>query len=229
MTGRACPAEALRLTARIIVFAKAPNPGEAKTRLIPALGAAGAARLHERLVDRALATACAAALGAVELCCAPDAAHPFFADRAARFGVALTEQGSGDLGARMQRALAARLPAVLIGADCPVMTPGYLRAACRAIAAGYDAALGPAQDGGYVLVAAGRSHPEAFARIRWGGPHVLEEQRARFRAIGWRWIELDTLWDVDRPEDLERVGKGISDGGELLTGLVPVGKARREA
>lgn len=209
--GRASPTEPLRLTARIIVFAKAPVPGEAKTRLIPALGAAGAARLHERLVDRALETACAAGLGAVELCCAPDAAHPFFADRAARLGVALTEQGPGDLGARMQRALAARLPAVLIGADCPAMTPEYLREAGRALADGYDAVLGPAEDGGYVLVATGRSHPEAFTGIRWGGPYVMEEQRARFRTIGWRWIELATLWDVDRPEDLARLRGALAD------------------
>jgi hypothetical protein len=191
------------LTARIIVFAKAPIPGEAKTRLIPALGAAGAARLHARLVDRALATACAAGLGAVELCCAPDSAHPFFADRAARFGVRLTEQGAGDLGARMQRALAAALPAVLIGSDCPAMTPEYLLEANRALAAGHDAVLGPA-----------RSHPEAFTGIGWGGPDVMVQQRARFRDIGWRWSELPTLWDVDRPEDLARLRGPLA---ELLT------------
>lgn len=193
------------MTTRLIVFAKAPVPGEAKTRLIPALGAAGAARLHERLVDRALETACASGLGPVELCCAPDATHSFFAACAARFGVALTAQGHGDLGARMQRAMAARLPAVLIGADCPAMTPEYLREAGRGLAAGYDAVLGPAEDGGYVLVAARRSDPDAFAGIDWGGPHVMQAQRARFRAIGWRWSELASLWDVDRPDDLERL------------------------
>jgi hypothetical protein len=202
------------LTARIIVFAKAPIPGEAKTRLIPALGTAGAARLHARLVDRALATACAAGLGAVELCCAPDSAHPFFADRAARFGVRLTEQGAGDLGARMQRALAAALPAVLIGSDCPAMTAEYLREAGRALTAGHGAVLGPAEDGGYVLVALARSHSEAFTGIGWGGPDVMVQQRARFRDIGWRWSELPTLWDVDRPEDLARLRGPLA---ELLT------------
>jgi rSAM/selenodomain-associated transferase 1 len=199
------------LTARIIVFAKAPVPGEAKTRLIPAVGAVGAARVHERLVDRALETACAAGLGPVELCCAPDASHLFFAARAARFGVALTEQGPGDLGARMRRALAARLPSVLIGSDCPAMTPEYLREADRALAEGHDAVLGPAEDGGYVLVATGQDHPDAFAGIRWGGPHVMAEQRARFRALGWRWTELATLWDVDRPEDLDRMRAAMGD------------------
>lgn len=206
---------------RVIVFAKAPAPGAVKTRLAPALGAAGAAQLHERLVDRALQTACAAGIGEVELCCAPDRSHPFFASRAGRFGVSLTEQGPGDLGERMHRALAAGLPAVLIGADCPVMTPEYVREAVGALAAGYDAALGPAEDGGYVLIAAARIGPALFNRIRWGGPDVMEEQRARLRAIGWRWKELPPLWDVDRPPDLERVRDGIPGGTALLTGLMP--------
>lgn len=205
---------------RVIVFAKAPVPGSAKTRLIPALGAAGAARFHARLVERALGTACAASLGPVELCCAPNRSHPFFAECAARFGVALTDQGAGDLGERMHRALAAGLPAMLIGADCPAMTPDYLRQAADALSAGQDVALGPAEDGGYVLIAANRIRPDAFARIGWGGPDVMEEQRARLRAIGWLWTELAPLWDVDRPEDLERTRSGIPAGAALLTDLV---------
>jgi rSAM/selenodomain-associated transferase 1 len=208
---------------RVIVFAKAPVPGSAKTRLIPALGADGAARLHARLVDCALDTACAAGLGPVELCCAPDRSHPFFAECAARFGVSLTEQGTGDLGERMHRALAADLPAVLIGADCPAMTPEYLREAAAALAAGQDVVLGPAEDGGYVLIAANRIRPDAFARIGWGTPDVMTEQRARLRAIGWRWRELPPLWDVDCPEDLERIRSGMPGVAALLTAL------RREA
>jgi len=204
---------------RVIVFAKAPVPGSAKTRLIPALGAAGAARFHARLVERALGTACAASLGPVELCCAPNRSYPFFAECAARFGVALTDQGAGDLGERMHRALAAGLPAVLIGADCPAMTPDYLRQAANALSAGQDVALGPAEDGGYVLIAANRIRPDAFARIGWGGPDVMEEQRARLREVGWRWSELPPLWDVDRPEDLARIRSGVPGVAALLTAL----------
>jgi len=204
---------------RVIVFAKAPVPGSAKTRLIPALGAAGAARFHARLVERALGTACAASLGPVELCCAPNRSHPFFAECAARFGVALTDQGAGDLGERMHLALAAGLPAVLIGADCPAMTPDYLRQAANALSAGQDVALGPAEDGGYVLIAANRIRPDAFARIGWGGPDVMEEQRARLREVGWRWSELPPLWDVDRPEDLARIRSGVPGVAALLTAL----------
>jgi hypothetical protein len=204
---------------RVIVFAKAPVPGAAKTRLIPALGADGAARLHEWLVERALETACAENLGPVELCCAPDRAHPFFAACAARFGVALTDQGTGDLGERMYRALAAGLPAVLIGADCPAMTPEYLRGGAGALAAGYDVVLGPAADGGFVLVGANRIRPDAFARIRWGGQDVMAEQQERLRSIGWRWKQLALLWDVDRPDDLERVRREVPGGAARLNAL----------
>ena len=204
---------------RVIVFAKAPVPGSAKTRLIPARGAAGAARFHARLGERALETACAASLGPVELCCTPDRSHPFFSKCALRFGVSLTEQGTGDLGERMHRALAADLPAVLIGADCPAMTPDYLREAAAALAAGQDVALGPAEDGGYVLIAANRIRPDAFARIGWGGPDVMEDQRARLREVGWRWSELPPLWDVDRPEDLARIRSGMPGVAALLTAL----------
>src|SRR5689334_6632021 len=91
---------------RIAIFAKAPVAGQVKTRLAPLLGLEGAARLHAQLVVRALEEATAAAVGPVELWCAPDAAHPFFADSAARFGVRLRAQGEGDLGQRMARAFA---------------------------------------------------------------------------------------------------------------------------
>ncbi len=101
----------------VIVFAKAPIAGQVKTRLIPALGGAGAAALHRVLVSRAVATALAAKLGPVELCCAPDASHSFFAC----MEVPLTAQGEGDLGARMHRALARSAPALLIGSDCPAL------------------------------------------------------------------------------------------------------------
>jgi uncharacterized protein len=211
------------LTAQIIVFAKAPQPGEVKTRLIPALGAAGAARLHVRLVERALATAAAAAIGPMELCCAPDAPDPLFAALARAHGAALAPQGPGDLGDRMHAAFARTLTraraAILIGCDCPALTPQHLREAGGALDAGYDAALAPAEDGGYVLIGLRRADPEVFARIRWGGPDVLAETRLRLASLGCRWRELDPLWDVDRPADLPRLRAELPDGERLLAGL----------
>jgi hypothetical protein len=210
------------LTTPIIVFAKAPRPGAVKTRLIPALGAAGAARLHERLVERTLGTAAAAAIGPLELCGDP-ASDAFLAARAAAHGAALTGQGTGDLGLRMHRAferVLANAPAALaVGCDCPTLTAHHLREASAALAAGHDAVLGPAEDGGYVLIGLARVHVSLFEHIRWGGPDVLADTRARFGALGWRCRELDTLWDIDRPEDLARLRNGIPDGDRLLQGL----------
>jgi rSAM/selenodomain-associated transferase 1 len=198
-----------KLDARLIVFAKAPQPGRVKTRLAPALGAKGAARLHARLVRRALATAIAARCGPVELRCAPRVREPFFLECRARLGVALRAQGRGDLGERMHRALARALrehrSAVLIGSDCPALRPADLRRAARLLAQGADAVFAPARDGGYALVGLRRSSKALFERIEWGGPGVMRATRQRLRGLGWNWRELRTVWDVDRPEDLGRL------------------------
>jgi len=115
--------------------------------------------------------------------------------------------------------LASAQAVLAVGCDCPALTPQHLREASAALAAGHDAVLAPAEDGGYVLIGLARVHSSLFERIRWGGPDVLEDTRARFGALGWRCRELDTLWDIDRPEDLERLATGIPDGERLLQGL----------
>ena len=195
---------------RLLVFARAPVPGLAKTRLIPALGAEGAAALQGRLLERTLATACAVAPGRVELWCAPDPGAPAFAAAVERWGVTLQRQPPGDLGARMHAALATALDrgerALLVGCDCPVLATADLEQAFTALDADDDV-LGPAADGGYVLVGARRLSPLLFMGIDWGGPRVLRQTRARLVALGWRWHELRTLWDVDRPEDLARLAE----------------------
>ncbi len=193
----------------VIVFAKAPEPGKVKTRLIPALGEAGAAALHRRLVMHSLRAAQDAELGPVELWCAPDTRHAFFAECERDFGVSLHTQCKGDLGARMRRALEEVLGraerAILVGSDIPALSAQYLRDAERALSRAYEAVIGPAEDGGYVLIGLERCDPELFRDIPWGGPEVLAETRLRIAALRWRCLELSALWDVDRPEDLERL------------------------
>jgi rSAM/selenodomain-associated transferase 1 len=206
-------ASAAETLCRLIVFARAPTPGEAKTRLIPALGKAGAAALHRRLVIHCLRAATDARIGPVELWCASDAADPFFRECKRRFGVSLHSQGKGDLGARMglafESALARTGRAILVGSDIPVLSAQYLRDAERALAGGDDVVIGPAEDGGYVLIGLSRFDAELFRGIPWGGPKALPETRRRIAALGWRLIELPALWDVDRPEDLERLPEGL--------------------
>ena len=193
--------------AAVAVFAKAPIPGYAKTRLIPALGAEGAAALQERLTARAVATAVAAEIGPVTLWGAPDAKHPAFSHLARRYAVDLQPQESGDLGARMLAAFARLQPRalVLIGSDCPSLTVEDLREAARALEVGADIALCPAEDGGYGLIAARRAWPTLFEGMPWGTDRVAELTRERVATAGLSLALLRTIWDVDAPADHERL------------------------
>jgi rSAM/selenodomain-associated transferase 1 len=189
----------------LIVFARSPDPGRVKTRLVPLLGEKGAARLQARMVEKALTTARAAGFEAIDLYCTPGIDGEFFRSMQRRFGVRLRAQGRGDLGERMYRALRRHPCAILIGSDCPALKPADLRAAARALREGADAVLAPAEDGGYVLIGLRRISRRLFDGVPWGGPQVLARTRGRLAALRWRWRELRMLWDVDRPEDVARL------------------------
>ncbi|EXI68295.1 MAG TPA: TIGR04282 family arsenosugar biosynthesis glycosyltransferase [Candidatus Accumulibacter phosphatis] len=192
----------------IAVFSRAPLPGTTKTRLIPALGAAAAARLQRRLTLRTLAVAQQAAIGSVRVWAAPDERQRFFRALHRRCGVDLRPQPAGDLGERMAAAFAdASGPLLLIGCDCPVLQPVHLVAAAAALRddAGNDAVFIPAEDGGYVLVGLRRPQPSLFAGIDWGSERVMAQTRHRLAGAGLSWLELPPLWDVDRPGDLMRL------------------------
>lgn len=195
--------------ASLMIFAKAPVAGAAKTRLSPALGEQGAADLHARLTGRILHTAVTANLAPVEIWCSPDCSHPFFQAITAKVGRQV--QYGHDLGDRMANAFDSALGrhpyAVLVGTDCPAMTPDYLARAFALLDDGADAVLGPAEDGGYLLIGLRRKDKRLFEGLTWGTDSVLDETRQRLRALGWRWQELETLWDVDRPEDVARLMK----------------------
>lgn len=188
---------------RVLVFARAPVPGRTKTRLIPALGAEGAARLHERLLEHALDVARQAAPDRVELWCSPDTSHAFFKHCAERFGCSLRRQVGDELGARMRHALeAGPFPALVMGSDAPTLGRDDLVAARDALAGGQDVAVTPALDGGYVLLAAAQPVPGLFEGIEWGSERVLQQTRECARAQGLVWAELDARADIDCPEDL---------------------------
>ena len=195
--------------ARLLIFAKAPVPGRVKTRLAGRLGARGAARCYRQLLRRTLALARAARLCPVELWCAPDARHGFFAACRREYGVRLRRQCAGDLGKRMshafERVSTGSGYAVLIGGDCASVGPAELRAAFGQLAAGRDAVLGPAADGGYVLLGLRRPCPSLFRGIAWSTPAVLAATRRRLHRAGLDWIELPAGWDVDTPADLQRL------------------------
>lgn len=198
------------MNARLLVFARPPVTGAAKTRLVPALGAEGAARLHAALVRHILQQAAAAGPHALELwCAAPDPGNALAA-LARETGARVRMQRGGDLGARMAHALGAATPggapAIVVGSDCPWLDTAALCEAATALD-GADAVVGPALDGGYVLLGLHRVEPALFSGIDWGTADVLDATRARLRALGWRWRELAARPDIDRPADLERLAR----------------------
>ncbi len=200
------------------VFARAPVPGQCKTRLVPAVGTAtAAAELHQRLVRHCLRAADAwqraTPHARVELWCAPDIDHPFFAACARDFNIALKPQTGTDLGARMWLALCGALVRgerpVLIGTDCPWITGDSISAAFAALD-GADAVFAPAHDGGYVLTGLARAVPELFAGMPWSTSNVMAATRraASDRSHAGRPVrlaELAPLHDIDTPADLARL------------------------
>ncbi len=189
----------------LLVFARAPVSGKTKTRLIPALGAVGAAELHARMVRHTLRCAIQSRIGPVTLCCAPDVEHPFFAECASDFGIDLQPQQGNDLGQRMAQALEFAInvhgQALLIGTDCPDLGPEELRASARLLRAG-DAVFVPATDGGYALIGVRNSVPAIFEGIAWGDGVVMEQTRIQMRRLLLVWHELPALSDIDLPADL---------------------------
>lgn len=192
--------------APLAILAKAPIPGRVKTRLMPALGAEGACRLHERLLRHAVGTALAATSPQrITLWTALDHAHPMFRELADRHGIRLRAQPEGDLGERMYHALQAMdAPGVLIGSDCPALTPALLKR-CQAALTDADAVFLPVEDGGYALVGVRRADHRLFAAIDWGTNRVMAQTRDRADELDWRLVCPARLWDVDRPEDLDRL------------------------
>ena len=204
---------------RILVFARAPRPGAAKTRLIPALGERGAAALHAKLIEHTLETARNADVGPIELHGTPGDDHWLHAC-AERYGASFAAQSDGDLGARMQAALERALRSgarpLLIGSDCAALTARHLREAAGALDE-HDAVFAPTEDGGYALIGLTRSEAALFAGMPWSTDAVMAETRKRLDMLGFRWHELETLWDVDRPDDYRRLVKsGLLEAAATL-------------
>lgn len=190
---------------RILIFAKAPVPGKVKTRLIPALGEEGAARIaHEMLIDT-VAEAVAAGLGPPELCGDPDPTNQAWDGLRPGGYLRLSAQGEGDLGTRLeqaaQRTLLGGEKVLLIGTDCPGLDAERLAEAARRLD-DHEAIIYPAEDGGYVLLGLARHDPSIFSGIVWSGATVAVDTIARIRALGWSIHIGETLRDIDEPADL---------------------------
>jgi len=195
-------------TTRIVIFAKAPQPGRVKTRLISALGAAGAARIAERMLSHALEAARTADIGPVELCLDPPHRSPDWDGFHLPPDVQVSAQIEGDLGARMahaaRRSLDQQQRVLLIGTDCPQLDAQSLRDAALLLDT-HHAIMHPARDGGYVLLGLSAFHPSLFDDIPWSTTQVATLTRERLTALGWRAAIGRTLADIDEPADIARL------------------------
>ncbi|MDD5274330.1 MAG: TIGR04282 family arsenosugar biosynthesis glycosyltransferase [Methylovulum sp.] len=192
----------------LMLFCKAPVPGQVKTRLMAELSAGQAADIHAALSIQTLQLATRRPLCAVQLWCAPTREHPFF-DKAARdFKVTLKVQQGDGLGERMCGAFNAAVQdyahALLIGCDCPSLTSADLEQALLALRGGYDGVVAATEDGGYSLIGLNQAWDGLFANTRWGTPQVMAQTRNNIGRLGLRFYELPMQWDVDTPADLAR-------------------------
>ncbi|MDH3450953.1 MAG: TIGR04282 family arsenosugar biosynthesis glycosyltransferase [Gammaproteobacteria bacterium] len=196
----------MRDDARILIFARTPQAGRVKTRLIPALGAQWACELHARMVERTLALAARSGVP-VELWLDGEPSHPSVAAWRTRYRLRVRRQRGAGLGARLhdaiQQTLRTSRSALVLGCDCVTLTQRDLQFALRCLPT-LDAVIAPARDGGYVLLGVSRPATPLLQRIPWGTRHVLAATRRRMHTSGWRYRLLGWQHDVDRPADLPR-------------------------
>ena len=191
---------------RIIIFAKAPQPGFVKTRLIPALGAERAAELARQMLFNTLHEALSADIGPVELCVTPEINQAAWQGMHLPTGIEISDQGEGDLGARLtrasERALVNAESALLIGTDCAELSSALLREAAQALH-DHEAIIHCTVDGGYALLGLKRFDPFLFSDIPWSTDAVSGTTLARIEQLGWSVRVGQVLHDVDEPQDLK--------------------------
>lgn len=192
----------------LIIFAKAPVAGKVKTRLIPDYSPDQANIIHQQLLEYTVAGLNRLDGVDIQLHCSPDQHHNFFKYLKSQYNITLCDQVAGDLGEKMSTALFNALldykKAVLIGADIPAIDKKYIQWAFTKLDRN-ETVLGPAEDGGYVLVGLTKPQPSMFDGIEWGVGDVLQQTIDRMAPDIP--LLLDTLWDVDRAEDVERFKK----------------------
>ncbi|MCH7811571.1 MAG: TIGR04282 family arsenosugar biosynthesis glycosyltransferase [Chloroflexi bacterium] len=199
--------------AAVIVMARAPSHDEGKTRLRPVLSDEERLRLQEAFLRDAVAVAREASVGPVYVAYTSAGAAPWAKDEFEAGVVAFPQQGD-DLGARMLSALrhVTRLgfgPLVMIGTDAPLLQPSHIQAAVRELEQA-DLCLGPSADGGYYLIACCDVEPKLFTGPPWGTNRVLDSTLRIAAQHGLRCRQIDTLYDVDTPDDLARLREDLA-------------------
>lgn len=187
------------------IFLKAPEPGNVKTRLIPDVGVDKATEIHTRLVEHVLQVAKSTNVDAIQCWTAGNHSHPYIQSLAKTFSV--HQQPGKDLGDNMQYALTSGKQdfdkVIIVGGDAYSLTPDYIEQAAEQLDH-VDVVLGPAEDGGYILVAAAKSVHGMFDQIAWGTESVLEEQLNQLAALNLSHKLLAQRWDIDDIRDIKQ-------------------------
>lgn len=191
------------MAAQLLIFSKYPQPGQVKTRLIPALGELGATQLYEKLLKNTLTVAETLVDVEIQLCYGSGSLEQWQQYLDHRYS--LVAQIGHDLGERLAHAVVMacqqNTPVLVIGCDCPALSTKILQTAFEALQQA-DLVLGPARDGGYYAIGMNQSYPELFQGIAWSTATVLPTTVAIAHKLGLRIAYLETLQDIDRPEDL---------------------------
>ena len=195
--------------ARILLFVKAPFLGQVKTRLEPLLGSEKCLELHRAMGQRIAGLLSSIKLAPWQLWVSADESNEFFLgicnreDIHLQIGSSLGEKIAGSMENALLRPGVDGV--IVIGSDCPSYDAAYLESAMHQLYAGHDVVLGPAEDGGYVLIGMRASNPGVFNGVEWGTDRVMEQTISNIDTLDLRHTLIETLWDVDRPEDLDRL------------------------
>jgi hypothetical protein len=194
---------------RIAEFAREPILGKVKTRLLAALGEEGALALYQQMLARIGSCIGTARLAQLDLWVTSNPSHESFLSICNEMNIYVQE--GDELGEKMAftcdqtLVTEAAQSMLIVGTDCPVMDADYLEAALSSLQGDSDVVIGPAEDGGYVLIGMRQPQAALFADISWGSERVLAETLARAKSLHLNYHLLPTLWDVDTPADLPRL------------------------
>jgi rSAM/selenodomain-associated transferase 1 len=208
--------------ARILVFAREPVAGKVKTRLQASLGPDGCLRLYQALLARAVALAERESVAPWQLWVSSNPNHKYFISLCNKSDIYLQE--GPDLGARMDHASRFVLgqeqvdSVLIIGSDCPLLTPDYLARALSALEQ-HELVLGPAEDGGYVLIGLRQAQAALFSGLDWGTDRVLAQTLSIAEDLELSTDLLPVLWDVDTAADLDRLAEQDKEMRALLADI----------
>jgi len=190
-----------------LIFTRNPEPGKTKTRLMPEVGINGAYEIHLQLLKFTLALTAKISDIEFQLHYTSHFNNQLLLKLAKKNNLTTHLQTGNDLGERMYYASLECLKnysyCIIIGTDCPDISKQYLLDAKHYLNFGYDAVIGPAQDGGYVLIGMKNANKKIFENITWGKNNVLIDTLNNFEKLNFKYKKLSTLHDIDTKEDLK--------------------------